>query len=347
MSSLLNNPPYGLRDDATFLKELAFLTSHHLKGCNEYNSIWKGWKNTGKVEDFPFLHVGLFKNLNLKTNNSEIQHERMVHSSSTSGISSRIQTDSRSSKLQLNSTSIILKDFLGENKRPLVIIDSVRSLYQRGVTSARVAAAMSLKFLSEDIIFILKEPDDFDTIIWEKLERVLNSNNELLVYGFSWILWKVWTKEKIPHKIQHLLKNTNITFVHSGGWKKLEAEKVERKIFNDSLLMTAGATSKVVDYYGLVEQLGLIFPLCEYGYRHVPVWADVLIRDSFSFKLLINTPGQIQLINTITWGAPYHNVLTEDIGKIIPGECGCGRYGKRFELIGRMPKAEIRGCSNV
>jgi len=111
--------------------------------------------------------------------------------------------------------------------------------------------------------------------------------------------------------------------------------------------MTAGTNSKIVDYYGLVEQLGLIFPLCENGYRHVPVWADILIRDSFSLKLLINTPGQIQLINTITWGAPYHNVLTEDIGKIIPGECGCGRYGKRFELIGRMPKAEIRGCSNV
>lgn len=347
MSALLDKPPYSLRDDTTFLKELTRLTNHHLEGCIEYKNIWRDWENTGKVEDFPFLHVGLFKHLDLKTNNSDIKHERTIHSSSTTGISSRIKTDSHSSKLQLKSTSSIFKDYLGENKRPLIIIDSVKSLYKREITSARVAAAMSLKFLSDEIIFLIKEPNDLDNISWENLDRVLSNEQELLVYGFSWILWKVWTREKIPHKIQHLLENTTITFVHSGGWKKLEAEKVERNIFNDTLLLGAGPKSKVLDYYGLVEQLGLVYPLCEYGYRHIPVWADILIRDSYSFESLINTPGQIQLINTITWGAPYHNVLTEDIGKIIPGKCECGRKGKRFELIGRIPKAEMRGCSNV
>ena len=46
-------------------------------------------------------------------------------------------------------------------------------------------------------------------------------------------------------------------------------------------------------------------------------------------------------------GAPYFSVLTEDLGRIVPGDCACGRSGRRFELLGRVPKAEIRGCANV
>jgi hypothetical protein len=52
-------------------------------------------------------------------------------------------------------------------------------------------------------------------------------------------------------------------------------------------------------------------------------------------------------MNLLAWGAPYHNVLTEDLGKLVPGECDCGRKGKRFEFVGRVPKAEMRGCANV
>jgi hypothetical protein len=52
-------------------------------------------------------------------------------------------------------------------------------------------------------------------------------------------------------------------------------------------------------------------------------------------------------MNTLARGAPYQNVLTEDLGRIAPGDCDCGRSGKRFELLGRVPQAEVRGCANV
>jgi hypothetical protein len=57
--------------------------------------------------------------------------------------------------------------------------------------------------------------------------------------------------------------------------------------------------------------------------------------------------GMLQLLNPLAYGAPYHSVLTEDLGRIIPGTCACGRAGRQFELLGRVPKAELRGCANV
>jgi hypothetical protein len=72
-----------------------------------------------------------------------------------------------------------------------------------------------------------------------------------------------------------------------------------------------------------------------------------LVRDSWTLESLVGEPGQLQLMNTLARGAPYHNVLTEDLGRIVPGNCPCGRSGTRFELLGRVPKAEVRGCANV
>ena len=42
------------------------------------------------------------------------------------------------------------------------------------------------------------------------------------------------------------------------------------------------------------------------------------------------------------------NILTEDMG-IIHGidNCKCGKKGKYFTVLGRVPSAELRGCSDV
>ena len=41
-------------------------------------------------------------------------------------------------------------------------------------------------------------------------------------------------------------------------------------------------------------------------------------------------------------------ILTEDIG-IIHGidNCKCGKLGKYFSVLGRVPDSELRGCSDV
>lgn len=348
MSDLLDRAPYSARDDAAFLAEMRRLTLHHLKGCAAYARIWARWNGADTVEELPFLHVGLFKRLRFQTQAEDMVHERTLYSSSTSGSQpSQIILDSLSSRLQSRSVLAILKDMVGDRARPLLVLDDVRSLRQKGIVSARVAAAMSLSPLAAGIHFLLRDANDPASMKWDVLADVLASGEDFLLYGFTSVLWLAWTSSAMPEKVRGLLHGKQIHFVHSGGWKKMEALRVDRAQFDNTLTRNLHPASRVVDYYGLVEQVGVIYPLCEHGVRHVPVWADVLVRDPYTLRAVADEPGQIQLMNLLAYGAPYHSVLSEDMGRIVPGGCACGRSGKRFELIGRMPQAELRGCANV
>ncbi|WP_445166417.1 LuxE/PaaK family acyltransferase [Mycolicibacterium sp. Dal123E01] len=296
----------------------------------------------------PFLHVGLFKRLDLVTSGSELKHERVLTSSATSsGIPSRVALDAHSSRLQSASTQAILESFLGNQPRPLLVLDAVSSLRRRGGVSARVAAALSLRPLATEIDFVLGDPDEPASMNWTEIARIASGAPQILVYGFTYMLWRAWVENEIPADARDALTGTEVQFVHSGGWKKLEALSIPRERLDSELLARVGPGSGVLDYYGLVEQVGVIYPLCASGFRHVPIWADVRVRDSVSLAPLCDQVGQLQLVNALAWGAPYHSVLTEDLGRIVPGDCACGRSGPRFELHGRVPRAELRGCANV
>lgn len=348
VEALLAHPPYSRRNNDEFLEAMRHLTEYHLSGCAAYGKIWPHYAGAGSADELPFLHVGIFKRLSLRTLSGRHSYERTLLSSSTSGSQpSQIPLDNVSSILQSRSSLAILKDFVGDTKRPLVVIDSAKSLRQRGMISARTAAAMSLRPLATSIDFLLQDAGDPGSMQWDRLSELLDTSESLLVYGFTSALWLAWADGAMPGSVQQKLYGKQIHFVHSGGWKKLEARKIHPAQFNAALTEGLRPTSRVVDYYGLVEQVGVIYPECEYGARHVPRWADIVIRDPFTLESLAGTPGQIQLMNVLAHGAPYHSVLTEDMGRLIAGDCSCGRQGKRFELLGRMPQAELRGCANV
>jgi hypothetical protein len=350
MSTMLGKPPYGARDEAAFLAAMVDVTRHHLRGCPVYGLVWNGWDGAERVEDLPFVHVGLFKRLTLKTDAPGVEYGRILESSSTTDRSSQVLLDRQSSAWQAESTRAILADALGaapDLARSLLVIDDPRALRRRGVT-ARTAAALSLQPLASDLFFVGDETGSH--VAWSKVDDALASApSDVLVYAPTWALWTAWATRarEIEPTTRALLASRRVFFVHSGGWKKLEALGVERERFDAALLSTAGPGSRVVDFYGLVEHVGVIYPLCERGFRHVPVWADVLVRDPFTLASLAEGPGMLALMHPFALGAPYHSVLTEDMGRLVPGVCGCGRAGKRFELLGRMPHAELRGCANV
>jgi hypothetical protein len=161
------------------------------------------------------------------------------------------------------------------------------------------------------------------------------------------MLWAGWGGVAMPTAAREALAATRVDFVHSGGWKKLESLRVGREEFDSALLAGVGPGSSVLDFYGLVEQVGIIYPLCRAGFRHVPQWAAAIVRDPWTLGPLTGEAGLLQLLNVLAYGAPYHSVLTEDLGRIVAGDCPCGRGGQRFEFLGRVPQAEVRGCANV
>ena len=58
--------------------------------------------------------------------------------------------------------------------------------------------------------------------------------------------------------------------------------------------------------------------------------------------------GLIQTLSLLPVSYPGQSILTEDIG-IIHGidNCKCGKLGKYFSVLGRVPDSELRGCSDV
>ncbi len=348
MTALLDAPPYAPRDDARFLAEASALTRAHLADCADYARIWPDFMDAATVEDLPWLHVGLFKQIHFRTASPGLTHQRVLRSSATtSGTSSQVALDDKSSALQARSSLAILQDFVGAERRPLIVLDDAGALRQRGQIAARVAAALSLVPLASTTTFALDatRPDHTQ---WSAIAAALSGAASFLVYGFTWVLWQRWARGAMPDDVRALLRTRRGHFVHSGGWKKLEAEAVAPEVLEHALLDGVASGSQVIDFYGLVEQNGVVFPRCAAGARHVPRWAQIVVRDPWSFAALPpGQPGLLQFINVLAHGAPYHSVLTEDLGQRIAGDCSCGRGGPRFTLLGRVPRAELRGCANV
>ena len=63
-----------------------------------------------------------------------------------------------------------------------------------------------------------------------------------------------------------------------------------------------------------------------------------------------NEKGLLQLFSVLPSSYPGHNILTEDIGKIVDNnDCSvCSKLDiKNFKVYGRVKQSEIRGCSDV
>ena len=62
----------------------------------------------------------------------------------------------------------------------------------------------------------------------------------------------------------------------------------------------------------------------------------------------IGEEGIIEVLSIAPISYPGHAILTEDLGVVLGEDnCPCGRLGKFFKVIGRIPAAEIRGCSDT
>jgi hypothetical protein len=56
----------------------------------------------------------------------------------------------------------------------------------------------------------------------------------------------------------------------------------------------------------------------------------------------------IQVVSALPASYPGHSLLTEDLGVVE----GCdnpttGMHGQYFRILGRLPRAELRGCSDT
>jgi hypothetical protein len=349
---LLASPPFAL---ATAEKSrllgaaLSELTAHHAANCAPYAGILVGAGHDGVaagIADTPFLPVRLFKELDLKSIPDEALFKTLTSSGTTGQVPSRIYLDTPTAQAQARALAAITTSFIGKDRRPMLIIDHPGVVKDRTSFSARGAGILGMMTYGRAHAYALSDTDMSLDMAAIAAFAQAHHGKPIFAFGFTFMVWKYFLSALEAADIK--LDFPGSVLIHSGGWKKLEDEAVSNEHFKSVAQHRAGF-SHVHNFYGMVEQVGSVFMECEHGRLHAPSFADVIIRDPLDWRVLgLHEEGLIQVVSAIPLSYPGHSLLTEDRG-VLTGEddCPCGRMGKTFKVLGRIPAAEMRGCSDT
>ena len=330
----------GAEREAALLPELAALTERHRRTCPPYGRILDAIGSAppySRVADLPWLPVRLFKTHQLRSVPDD-QVFRVLTSSGTTGHQpSRIYLDRQAAAAQPRMLAATLRVVLGERRLPMLIVDS-RSVVRDPTLSARGAGVLGMMNFGRDHTFALDERDKLD-IEAVKGFLVRHGREPFLIFGFTFLAWL--------HLRELGLDLSHGVLVHSGGWKRLAEESVDNAEFRRRLAQECGLRH-VHNFYGMVEQIGTVFlegP--DGGGLYCPDFADVVIRDTDTWQEAPpGVPGLIEVVSTLPTSYPGHVLLTEDLGVVHGVDDGVWP-GKRFSVLGRLPRAEARGCGDA
>lgn len=298
-----------------------------------------------EIEDYPFIPVRMFKEMELLSVPKEDVVKTMTSSGTTGQKVSKIFLDRETSMNQSATLVRIASDMLGGKRFPMLIIDSKNVVKDRKMFSARGAGILGFSMFGRDTTYALDENMELDFEVVESfLEK--HKNEDILLFGFTFIVWQHFYK--VLRDSGRRLDLSRGVLLHGGGFKKLAEEAVDNDTYKQKLNEVCGI-QRVCNYYGMVEQTGSIFMECECGRLHASNYSDIIIRNPEDFSVCeIGEEGLIQLISVLPDSYPGYSILSEDLG-VLTGEndCPCGRMGKTFKILGRIQKAEVRGCSDT
>ena len=353
IEQLFNLPQYSIlnQDKIELLKdELNGLTKFHFENCLPYKNILHNLHvgedlNFTAIENIPYLPVRLFKTQKIQSIPDSEVLKFLTSSGTTNQQVSKIALNKETSILQVKALASIITSYIGSKRLPMIIIDTDATIKNKSSLSARGAGLVGLANFGRNHFFAL---DDNMNLKVNELKEFIKKNGDepVLIFGFTFMVWQYFYKTLDDLNYKPDLNNAIL--IHSGGWKKLQEQSVSNEIFRQELFNQFNI-QRVYNFYGMVEQVGSIFMECDMGYLHSPNFAEILIRDFNTWDTLpAGITGIIQTLSVLPKSYPGHSLLTEDLGTIIgTNDCKCGRKGTYFIVNGRVPKAELRGCSDT
>jgi hypothetical protein len=331
---------------ATLLPRLIELTNHHRRHCGAYARILSALghaphRRYEQISELPWLPVRLFKNHELRSVD-DASVFKMVTSSGTSGRVSRMYLDRDTAAAQQRTLVAVLRTVLGSGRLPMLLIDSREPLANRHEPSARAAGLLGLMTFGRHHTFLLDRDGRPDPATLRRFLRAYGDRT-FLIFGFTFMVWLHL------HEVARIerLDLSNGILIHSGGWKNLEDRAVAPTEFRRRFAVDTGLT-RVHNFYGMAEQIGSVFlegP--EGGALYCHDESDLIVRDPRTWEESpIGVPGVVEVVSVLPRSYPGHVVLTEDLG-VIHGIDDGSWPGKRFSILGRLPRAEARGCSDT
>ena len=354
VKELFDAAPYSINradKEKLLLHHLSELTQRHYDHCPPYAQLLDSLYGIHPSQQFsslsqvPYFPVQLFKSSKMQSIDDTDVVKTLTSSGTTSQQVSTIALDKETALLQTKALVAIVTAFLGPKRLPMIIIDSQSIFNDRTKFSARGAGLLGFANFGRDHFYALDEKMTLDQ---EGLQAYLEKypDQPIFIFGFTFMIWQYFYQ---------ILKSANVRLpleqallIHGGGWKKLQEKAVTNSVFKEALSEQIGI-EKVYNYYGMVEQTGSIYMECERGYFHAPNFSEILIRDFRNWDCLpLQQRGVLQTLSVLPKSYPGHSLLTEDIGTLDGiDDCVCGRKGTYFSVEGRVPTAEIRGCSDT
>ncbi|MGW6443566.1 LuxE/PaaK family acyltransferase [Lentzea sp. NPDC055074] len=332
--------------EAALLTELTELTEHHRAHSVQYDRILsslgiESGRQFDSLAELPWLPVRMFKTHELKSVPDD-EVFKVLTSSGTTGDPSRIYLDKDAAAVQPRMLGATLREVLGGKRLPMLMVDTISIIKNRRSFSARGAGVLGMANFGRAHVYALDENDQPDV---EAVKGFLEKHGSepFLIFGFTFMVWQYLYEVAREHE----LDLSNGILIHSGGWKKLIDIAVDNAEFRRRFAEDTGLT-KIHNYYGMIEQIGTVYLEGPSGNSlYCPEFADVIIRNPDTWEEQpVGEPGVIEVISTLPRSYPGHVLLTEDLG-VVHGIDDGDWPGKRFSVLGRLPRAEARGCSDT
>jgi hypothetical protein len=333
--------------EAMFIDKMDKLTKYHLNGCEFYRDYLSAINacrdNYSFLSEIPFIPARFFKDFTLRTGVAEAN--AIASSSGTSGAVSQISLNHRTMLAQSLALNSIVKSFIGNVKLPMLIFEPASIATDKKTFNARAAGVLGFTKFASKTFYAFFDDGEIDHEAVEDFYSEVGRFGGGLAFGFTSVIWEA--AQGLDLQINSGSKRP-ITLIHGGGWKKLAALNISSEQFN-TLVSDRFQTTQIHNYYGMVEQTGSVFFECSSGRMHASAYSEVIIRDPLTLDVLpAGVEGVIQVFSSLPESYPGHSILTEDVGVLSEDElCECGRFGSGVKVVGRLPDAEIRGCSDV
>lgn len=354
LDELFKQDAYGLggsEKSDILLQQLKELSAHHRSLCPEYKRISDAFsfdpEAMQSAQEALALPVRLFKHYELKSveGDENTNVKTLTSSGTTSQQVSKIFLDKQTSLYQTKALAAIMRSYLGPKRLPMIIVDTDAVIKNRNLFSARGGGILGLSNFGRDHLYLFDEnmkiKHDELAAFSKKYE-----GKPIFLFGFTFIVWHHLVREL--EALGSTIDLKQATLIHSGGWKKLESEKVDNPTFKQRVSDATGI-EHIHNFYGMVEQMGSVYMECEEGHFHASLFSEIIIRDPETNAVLPHGDlGLIETISMLPHSYPGHAILTEDQGRVLGvDDCACGRSGTYFRIEGRLPKAEVRGCSDT
>lgn len=278
-----------------------------------------------RVEDIPFLPIGLFKGHPIKT--TRFEAERIFESSGTTGsIPSRHYV--KDLFLYRKSFETCFRHFYGDPAE-LCILALLPSYLERGHSSlVYMADELIRKSGNKDSGFYLDNHEDlFNAILKNEAEKI-----PTLLIGVTYALLDF--SDRYSHPLHHTI------IMETGGMKGRRKEMLREEVHEQ--LKSRFHTDAVHSEYGMTELLSQAYAK-QNGIFRPAAWMQVMIRNEdnpFDVQRCSEEQGKLEgAVNIIDLANIYSCAFigTDDTGRLYPDGS--------FEITGRLDSSDLRGCS--